>query len=265
MRGMSSIVAMELRKILAYRTDFWVTFLGQTLIQLVIARALWQNIFETNNVTSMQGFSLEMMTLYYLLVPIGMRILAGQNIGFISQEIYDGTFTRYLIYPVNVFIYKSITYLSHAFFYCLQYLFIYLIFHLIFRDSGTFNLEGLLLGVLVFFIASICYMALSMMVELISLWADYIWALMVMLKFFVTFFGGGIVPMAFFPSWAQAILEYTPFPYLISLPIKTTMGLISFSETMTGVLILMVWIIVFFLGVSLMWKKGQKSYTGVGI
>lgn len=265
MRGFSSIVALELRKILAYRTDFWVTFLGQTLIQLIIARALWQNIFETNNVSSMQGFSLEMMTLYYLLVPIGMRILAGQNIGFLSQEIYDGTFTRYLIYPVNVFVYKSITYLTHAFFYCLQYLFIYLIFHLIFWSSTTFNLEALLLGVLVFFVASICYMALSMIVELISLWAEYIWALMVMLKFFVTFFGGGIVPIDFFPPWAQTSLKFTPFPYLISLPVKTTMGLITLRETIEGMLILTVWILIFFSVVSLMWKKGQKSYTGVGI
>lgn len=264
MRGFSSIVTMEIRKILAYRTDFWVTFLGQTLIQLLIARSLWQSIFETNNVTSMQGFSLEMMTLYYLLVPIGMRILAGQNIGFISQEIYDGTFTRYLIYPVNAFVFKSITYLTHSFFYCIQFFIIYLIYHLFFT-SMSMDPQGLFLGVVVFFIASIAYMGMSMIIELISLWADYIWALMVMLRFFVTFFGGGIIPMDFFPSWAQSILQYTPFPYLISLPVKTTMNLISISETLTGLAVLSLWSLVFFGIVSLMWKRGQKSYAGVGI
>lgn len=264
MRGFSSIVAMELRKILAYRADFWVTFLGQTLIQLLIARSLWQNIFETNQVTSMQGFNLEMMTLYYLLVPIGVRILAGQNIGFLSQEIYDGTFTRYLIYPVNLFIYKSITYLTHSFFYCIQFLFIYLIYYLFFTQMSI-DPQSLLLGACVFFVASICYMSISMIVELISLWADYIWALMVMLKFFVTFFGGGIIPMDFFPDWAQTILIYTPFPYLISLPVKTTMNLIPLSETLSGLLILGLWSLGFFTVVALMWRKGQKSYTGVGI
>ncbi len=264
MRGFSSIVAMEIRKILAYRTDFWVTFLGQTLIQLLIARSLWQNIFETNGVTSMQGFSLEMITLYYLLVPIGVRILSGQNIGFLSQEIYDGTFTRYLIYPVNVFVYKSITYLTHSFFYCIQFFFIYLIYHLFF-SQGNIDPQGLFLGICVFFIASISYMSISMIVELISLWAEYIWALMVMLRFFVTFFGGGIIPMDFFPVWAQTLLSYTPFPYLISLPVKTTMNLISISETLNGLLILSVWSIVFFGIVHLMWRKGQKSYAGVGI
>lgn len=264
MRGFSSIVAMELRKILAYRSDFWITFLGQTLIQLLIARSLWQNIFETNNVSTMQGFSLEMMTLYYLIVPIGMRILSGQSIGFLSQEIYDGTFTRYLIYPVNVFIYKSVTYLTHSIFYCIQLFLIYLIFQLFFSTT-TLEPQGLFLGIFVFFIASICFMSLSMIVELISLWADYIWALMVMLRFFVTFFGGGIIPMDFFPGWAQTILEYTPFPYLISLPVKTTMNLIPLSQTLQGVGILGFWSLIFFMVVSLMWKKGQKSYAGVGI
>ncbi|HLW56324.1 MAG TPA: ABC-2 family transporter protein [Bacteriovoracaceae bacterium] len=264
MRGFSSIVAMELRKIFAYRTDFWVTFLGQTLIQLLIARSLWQNIFETNNVTSMQGFNLEMMTLYYLLVPIGVRILAGQNIGFLSQEIYDGTFTRYLIYPVNAFVYKSITYLTHSFFYCIQLFFIYLIFHLFFTDMPL-NPQGLFIGLFVFFIASVCYMSMSMIVELISLWADYIWALMVMLRFFVTFFGGGIIPMDFFPDWAISILKYTPFPYLISLPVKSTMSLIPLSETIEGLSILTFWSFIFFGIVNLMWRRGQKSYAGVGI
>lgn len=264
MKGLLSVISMEFRKILAYRSDFWVTFIGQTLIQLIVARSLWQSIFESNNVQSMQGFDLNMITLYYLLVPIGTRILAGQNIGFLSREIYDGTFTRYLIYPVNVFVYKSTTYLTHSLFYCFQLFFIFLVYQMIF-GSMIFHPEQLFLGVLIFFIASICYMFLCMMVELISLWADNVWTLMVMLKFFVTFFGGGIIPMDFFPEWSQKVLALTPFPYLISLPVKTMMGLMPLHESITGIGVLIVWSCIFLGFLQLLWSKGQKSYTGVGI
>ena len=264
MKGLLSVVSMEFRKILAYRSDFWVTFLGQTIIQLIVARSLWQNIFETNNVTSMQGFDLNKITLYYLLVPIGLRILAGQNIGFLSREIYEGTFTRYLIYPVNVFVYKSTTFLTHSLFYCFQLFFIYLIYQLIFGHSN-FHPEYLFLGVVMFFIASVCYMAMSMIMELIALWADNVWTLMVMLKFFVTFFGGGIIPMDFFPVWAQKVLSFTPFPYLISLPVKTLMGLVTINEALMGSGILVFWSVFFFVILQLMWQRGQKTYTGVGI
>ena len=264
MKGLLSVVSMEFRKILAYRSDFWVTFIGQTVIQLIVARALWENIFETNNVTSMQGFDLNKITLYYLLVPIGLRILAGQNIGFLSREIYEGTFTRYLIYPVNVFVYKSTTFLTHSLFYCFQLFFIYLIYQLIFGHAN-FHPEYLFLGIILFFIASVCYMAMSMIMELIALWADNVWTLMVMLKFFVTFFGGGIIPMDFFPEWAQKLLSFTPFPYLISLPVKTLMGLVTMNDALMGSGILVFWSVFFFIILQLMWIKGQKTYTGVGI
>lgn len=264
MKGLLAVISMEFRKILAYRSDFWVTFLGQTLIQLIIARSLWQSIFETNKVDSMQGFSLNMMTLYYLLVPIGSRILSGQNMGFISNEIYDGTFTRYLIYPLNVFSYKSTTYLTHSLFYCFQLFFIFLIYQ-IFFGLVSFRAESLFLGVLLFFMASICYMLISMLIELISLWADNVWALMVMLRFFASFFGGGIVPLDFFPQWSQTLLSFTPFPYLISLPVKTLMGLMTLSESFLGMGVLMIWIFIFLALLQVVWGRGQKSYTGVGI
>lgn len=71
------VVASELRKIFAFRVDFWITFLGQVVIQLSIARALWQSIFEASGKEVMEGFTLPMMTLYFLIVPIGNRILQG--------------------------------------------------------------------------------------------------------------------------------------------------------------------------------------------
>lgn len=264
MKGLLAVISMEFRKILAYRSDFWVTFLGQTLVQLVVARSLWQSIFEANKVESMQGFNLDMMTLYYLMVPIGARILTGQNMGFISNEIYDGTFTRYLIYPLNVFVYKSTTYLTHSFFYCLQLFFIFLIYQ-IFVGSLSFHPENLFFGVLIFFMASICYMLISMLIELIALWADNVWALLVMLRFFANFFGGGIIPLDFFPQWSQTVLAYTPFPYLISLPVKTLMGLMPLADSVTGLGILIAWILIFVVLLQVMWARGQKSYTGVGI
>lgn len=261
------VVAMELRKILAYRTDFWITFLGQTLIQLLVARALWQMIFATQGVTEMQGYTLEMMNLYYLIVPIGMRILTGENIGFLAREIYDGTFTRYLLYPLSVFQYKTLTYLTYSLFYAFQLMIIYFLFRT-FIAVAPFTLPdlgNLFAGVLIFMLAATAYAMMALLIEMISLWADNIWSLVVMLRFFTSFFGGGFIPLNFLPVAAQSALVWTPFPYLVSLPARTIMGLSSLDEIGKGVLILLVWVVVFMEGVKLLWKKGQYKYTGVGI
>jgi ABC-2 type transport system permease protein len=261
------VVLLELRKILAYRSDFWVTFLGQTFVQLIIARALWQSIFDSQNTQEMQGYTLPVMTLYYLIVPIGTRMLTGENIGFISREIYDGTFSRYLIYPLSVFQYKSLTYLTHSLFYSLQLILIYTLFHLLYFQTGVslIQIGHLLLGTGIFFVASFAYVMLATMVELIALWADNIWSLLVMLRFFTSFFGGGFIPLTFFPDWGVQILKYTPFPYFVSLPVRTILGLTQWAEIIEGVAILVVWTVIFRTGVFLFWRRGEKHYTGVGI
>jgi ABC-2 type transport system permease protein len=260
------VVANEIRKILAFRTDFWVTFIGQTLVQILIARALWQSIFESSGAEVMEGFTLPMMTLYYLIVPIGTRILTGENIGFLSREIYDGSFNRYLIYPVSFFQYKTLTYMTYSCFYALQLTAVYLIFNM-FRPEGITPdlILNLGLGILFFLMASFTYAMFAITIELIALWADNIWSLMVMSRFFTFFFGGSFVPLAFFPEWSQALLKFTPFPYLVSLPIKTTMGISSAHEMGMGIIMLILWSLIFIQLAKSVWKRGQLRYTGVGI
>jgi ABC-2 type transport system permease protein len=260
------VIAAEIRKILAFRADFWVTFIGQTLVQLLIARALWQNIFEASGNEVMEGYTLPMMTLYYLIVPVGNRMLTGENIGFLSREIYDGTFNRYLIYPISFFQYKTLTYLTYSTFYGLQLILVFIIYNL-FQPSGLTGemFLNLSLGFSLFLCASFAYSMLAMFIELIALWADNIWSLMVMSRFFCFFFGGSFIPLAFFPEWVQASLKYTPFPYLVSLPVKATMGLAAPQEISTGIVLLFVWAMFFRQAAKALWNKGQHRYTGVGI
>ena len=265
MKWWPHVVAMELRKILAYRSDFWVTFVGQVVITLLIARALWGAIFEASGKNVMEGFTLPMMTLYFLIVPIGNKMIMGENLGFISREIYDGSFTRYLIYPISFFQYKTLTYLTHSVFFGVQLLLVYTIYQL---WSGTFtalNIQNLLLGFCLYLCASLVYALMSMMVELISLWADNIWSLMVMLRFIAYFLGGSFVPVDFFPASFQEIIHLTPFPYLISLPAKTVMGLTTSQDILTGLAFMGFWAGAFASGAYLLWKQGEKKYTGVGI
>ncbi len=261
------VMAMEIRKILAYRSDFWIIFLGQTAVQLVIATALWKSIFETQGTIQMNGFTLPMMTLYYLIVPIGMRMLTGENIGFISREIYDGSFNRYLIYPLSVFQYKAVTYLTYSLFYGVQLILLFSIYQFTMIDvtPTLMTFVHLFEGVALFLISATTYVLMAMLIELLALWADNIWTLVVMLRFFTSFFGGGFIPLAFFPLWAREILVFTPFPYLVSLPVRTVMGQSSSIEITLGIVVLLCWSFFFMGCVALMWNKGQKNYSGVGI
>jgi ABC-2 type transport system permease protein len=265
MKWWPHLIASEIRKILAFRSDFWITFLGQALIQVLIARALWQTIFESTGQKVMEGFTLETMTLYYVIVPLGSRMLTGENMGFLSREIYEGTFTRYLIYPISFFHYKTLTYLTYSAFYGIQLALIFILFQSYSGNLGTQEFLNLLNGLFFFMMASFVYAHLSILIELLAIWADNIWSLMVMVRFLVFFLGGAYVPLSFFPDLMNTVLKFTPFPYVVSLPVMTTMGLTSIQEQLIGFAVLLAWALIFGFLSRLVWKKGQYLYAGVGI
>jgi ABC-2 type transport system permease protein len=259
------VVASEIRKILAFRTDFWVTFLGQTLIQIFIARSLWQAIFDASGKTVMEGYTIQTMTLYYLIVPIGSKMLTGENMGFLSREIYEGTFNRYLLYPISFFNYKTLTYLTYSAFYGIQLSLAFIGYHLVFDQFDLNQVIQLSYGLFFFMLASYAYCNMALFIELISIWADNIWSLMVMARFLCFFFGGAYIPLTFFPEILQTIITFTPFPYLVSLPINAMMGRLSLQEMIYGVIVLLVWSLIFNWLAKRLWGKGQYHYSGVGI
>jgi ABC-2 type transport system permease protein len=106
---------------------------------------------------------------------------------------------------------------------------------------------------------------MALFIELISIWADNIWSLMVMARFLCFFFGGAYIPLTFFPEILQTIITFTPFPYLVSLPINAMMGRLSLQEMIYGVIVLLVWSLIFNWLAKRLWGKGQYHYSGVGI
>ena len=107
MRGMiGTLFSMELRRVLAYRFDFWVQFVGTVVIQMTVAWFLWSAVFEAAGNRSVAGYNFDQIMFYYLLVPLIDRVNRGFDNFQLSREIYDGSLTRYLLYTVSFFWYK---------------------------------------------------------------------------------------------------------------------------------------------------------------
>jgi len=258
-----SVFSLEMRKILAYRSDFWVTFLGQIFIQLIVAHALWKAIFDTQGINVLQGFSLDNLVIYYLISAVGSKIIMGESMGFLSREIYEGTFSKYLLFPLSVFQYKTVTYFANSFYYCFLLIILYGLSIIVFDSDVT--ILNALSGLALFLVGACIFMLMAMSIELFSLWVDNVWTIVVMLRITVTLLSGGRIPLGFFPGWALNILKWTPFPYLLGLPTETFMGRTTPSEVAFGLLISAIWIVLLIVLVKMIWHRGQKRYTGVGV
>lgn len=259
-------MGLSFRKILTYRADFWVNFFGSVLLQLFIARSLWASIFKAQGVTHLKGYDLTQFTFYYLMAPLCVRILTGENIGFISREIYEGGLNKFLIYPVSYRFFKFFSYISYSLFYLFQLFFLTCLFILIYPEFiATLNFVSVLLGVVFLFFSILFYFLGLSLLEMAAFWADNVWSLGVVFRFAIGFMGGLFIPLRFFPTVIQDILHYTPFPWLISAPINLFMGDLPIAKAISGFAIISCWIIVMLLLNQFVWNKGKYRYTGIGI
>lgn len=267
MRTSFRVFFMELRTLMTYRADFWVNFAGLTFFALIIAYFLWSGIFDAAHKTMIKGKTLADIIFYYLVAPLIFRVQQGQNIGFLSRDIYEGSLNKYLLYPLRVNDFKLATYLANSFFFLFQLFALIIIYQLIFHSNGvySFSFPNLLLFVFVIVLNCISYYYLFCIFELAAFWFDHIWSLGVMLRFFCSFFGGALIPLVFFPEWAQKLLYYTPFPYMIDFPFQVLMGNMHIQEFFIKLSVTLIWLFFFKFLSHLIWERGKYQYTGVGI
>ncbi len=76
------------------------------------------------------------------------------------------------------------------------------------------------------------------------------------------FLSGIIAPLEVFPASVRAIVQWTPFPYMIHFPAAILVGLpVNIPQ---GLLAMVGWIGVVFLCNRWVWRQGLRQYSGMG-
>jgi ABC-2 type transport system permease protein len=264
---MGSVLTMEVRRILSYRVDFWIQFLGSVAAQLGVAFFLWRAIFSYRDVERIGEFSFGAMMLYYLLAPLVSRTVQGAEMGHIAEEIYEGTLTRYLIYPISFFRYKFAAHLAYTLLFMAQALCAAGLFMLFAGIPAEFRLTPATVAVAAAGMvgATYLYFVIIASIEAVAFWADNVWSLVVIVRFATGLLGGAMIPLSLFPPWAHQALSFLPFSYFISFPVRTLLGLNEPVDWVRGFLILGVWAIAATVILAAVWRRGAYRYTGVGI
>jgi ABC-2 type transport system permease protein len=261
------VFVVELKKAFAYRADFWVQVVASVLAEMTIVYFLWSAIFEHNHVTTLGGYTFPSMMLYYLLGTMTSKVLVGPEYGFMSTEIYEGSLTRYLVYPVSFFVYKFASYLAKSSVAMLQMLFMLTAFVAFFGlpEDSHVGIPSILMGLVTVSFSTLLYFSIASILEMVSFWADNVWSLMVMLRFSTGLLGGAILPLTLFPDRFRHVLEALPFQFLMSFPVRTFLGRYTPGEWLAGLAGTLVWSCVFLAIGGLVWRRGTIQYSGVGV
>lgn len=96
-----------------------------------------------------------------------------------------------------------------------------------------------------------------------SFWTERANALEQFWFLFYLFLSGMIAPLEVFPPVVRTIALCTPFPYLINFPASLLVGLPNI-EVGRGLLVMLIWTIVFYGLWRWLWRRGLKQYSGMG-
>ena len=262
------IYSMEIRRAFAYRSDFWLAFIVSTLAQFVVAWFLWKSIFAYKGISTIGTFTFQSLMFYYLLVPIIGRTVFGGNMGDIASEIYQGSLTRYLVYPVSFIRYKLLMHFANATILLMQLLMVMglvLLFFPSFASGYTITFPGIALGIVTLAMSTLLYFIFSSTIQLIAFWADNVWSLSAILRFITSLLGGSLIPLSLFPDTLQPLLALLPFSCFITLPMQAFLGKLTVASWLQGSAMLVFWGIICGGCYAILWQRGNRHYAGVGI
>ncbi len=259
----------EFEKALTYRTDFLMRVLGKALSVSLISWYLWSSIFSSENRSSIGGLNLDEMGIYYLVLPLTLMLVMNQDFDSLSTDIYDGSLSKYLVYPRSYVLMSFVRKLSASWISLLPYLFIWLGFKLFAPDTSISQIPG---NAILFFLAWSLfafpfYFLSASVFDLLAFWFEQTWSLRSILRFTTLFLGGGYVPLSLFPESWMKWLHFLPFQAAIGFQtLSVARGEVPpLQELIQNFANLMIWTLFSAVAVWSLWRRGLKSFNGSGM
>ncbi len=267
-RLFASVAAMEARRRMSYRADFWV-YLGLNFVAAIaIPWCLWSAIYASTGNERIEGYSFHGMLAYYCLAVLLGRVVRGpEHLGDVAEDIYHGHLSRYLIYPSSYVGFKYAQHIGGLLPHVLQLVVFCPLLALVAGVPEDVRLSpfSVVATLVTLGIANWLYYLLAFPLQSVAFWADNVWSLSVLLRIGAALLGGAMVPISLFPEWGAAVARWLPFAALYDLPVNTLLGKFSAAEWGKGILVALGWCALAYWIGRRVFRRGERSYSGVGI
>lgn len=266
-RLFAHVLSIEARTKLAYRAEFVIGSVAGFFADFGVVWFLWAAVFATSAKPTIGGRNLDGTILYYLAVILLAKMVRGSRFeNTASQDIYEGSLNRYLLFPAPYLWFKYAQHLG---------MMAPAVFEIaLFGTFGALVLDvsqvhvtagGVAMTLVALVVANLLWFLMEFILRLVAFWADNVWSLEVALWFTASILGGWMLPLSVFPDWARSAMEVLPFRFFFDFPARVLLGEIGAAQWARLMLLGVAWCAVFAGICRLVWHRGQLRYTGVGI
>ena len=236
-----------------------------TVTKITVAYILWKAVFGENDVIG--GFTFYSMLTYY----VTGAFLSGADMSKkISTEIctrvISGTFSKYIIIPVNIQIYFMAQNFGRLIFYLLLNMISLFTWIFILQISFSFTNNMYYLGTAaVMALLGLIFMTeFQFFIGILSFKFLEISMFRIIVDNIMVFITGAAIPLSLLPEAVTAVMRIFPFYYIIYLPSMLAIGR-NGNEALSGLIIIFAWVLVFFIINNLLYKRLRVLFEGVGI
>lgn len=248
---------------LIYRLNF-ILWRIRSVLQLLLVYFIWWTVFQNQN--QVFGYTQASILTYIIVAALIRAIILSSRVIDVSGQINEGTFSNFLVKPLNVIGYYFSQDLADK---LLNITFVILeITALLIILKPPLNLQQnwdtLILFILATILGTVLYFNIAFIIGMLTFWIENAWAPIFLVGIILEGFGGGLFPIDIFPQTLVNILLLLPFPYLIYFPAKIYLGTLPVAEIIKGFVILSFWVGVGWYLMLRILQKGLKKYSAFG-
>ncbi len=242
-----------------------ISYRAGELVEILFLIVMWTALYHDQALIG--GYTLPEMITYVLIGNLVTIVTRNFLSDFMAHEIRDGTLSIFVVKPLTYFRYamtREFGRVSLPFVFSLvtQVLLIAVFFkHLVAFSSFA----HILLFVLMVVLAFVIELLIAYLVGTIAFWTDEVDGIYTTISRLKRFISGGYFPLSLLPIVYVKISLALPFAYSFFVPTQLYLGKISIREGLIGIGVQCIWIMLLYLFICLVWRRGTRRYEGVGI
>lgn len=209
------------------------------------------------------GYDFASIMTYLFGTTILRSLVMGSRTVDLGWMINSGALTIPLLRPLGMFQFlltrDAADKLFNLSFMFLEIPLIFLIFHPpVFLQS---SLASILLTMLSIILAILIYFFINLIFGSLGFWTRDVWAPRFLLMVILEFATGAMFPLDMLSSFWQNLILWTPFPYLLYVPLQIYLGS---SLTSSYLLVQLFWTVTLYVLARFVWSRGLLRYEAEG-
>jgi ABC-2 type transport system permease protein len=186
--------------------------------------------------------------------------------GEISARIRDGSFSKYMVIPVNIeghFLAQNVGVIA---FYSIFNFIAAVVWIFVFKINFVFtkDISMILSAVIICILGLIFMIELNFFLGILTLKFQDIGLFLMIKNNIIAFITGSIIPLTLVPNAILQVMRFFPFYYVTYLPSMLLIGKNS-DEALLGITTLALWLIAFKVINRVTYNRLRVRYDGVGI